>query len=61
MCSFNATVSYERHGKFSKFLAYDVIIFDFGLFHQLIRALQACIANQMDGGYMRYVLLHIQR
>ena len=35
------------------FLQHDVIIFDFGLFHHLIPKVTKCIANYMDGGYMR--------
>ncbi|CCD72620.1 Polyprenol reductase [Caenorhabditis elegans] len=46
-CSFNETRSNTGH-----FLSHDVIIFDFGLFHELINV-QECIANYLDGGYMR--------
>jgi hypothetical protein len=50
--SFNETLSLQRTDEFSSFLSYDVIIFDFGLFHELIHV-QECIANYLDGGYMR--------
>ncbi|CAJ0578713.1 unnamed protein product, partial [Mesorhabditis spiculigera] len=46
-CSFNETSMAE-----ATFLTYDIIIFDFGLFHELIQV-QECIANYLDGGYMR--------
>ncbi|CAI4231225.1 unnamed protein product [Auanema sp. JU1783] len=47
LCSFN-----ETSPTAANFLAADVIIFDFGLFHELIQV-QECIANYLDGGYMR--------
>jgi hypothetical protein len=34
------------------FLAYDIIIFDFGLFNYLLGTTE-CVANYLDGGYMR--------
>lgn len=36
----------------NSFLAYDIIIFDFGLFQQIL-GVQECIANYLDGGYLR--------
>uniref|UniRef100_A0A0M3ICP4 Polyprenol reductase n=1 Tax=Ascaris lumbricoides TaxID=6252 RepID=A0A0M3ICP4_ASCLU len=50
-CSFNETLT-SGNGSHSHFLSHDVIIFDFGLFHELIQV-QECIANYLDGGYMR--------
>ncbi|VDL82135.1 unnamed protein product [Nippostrongylus brasiliensis] len=47
LCSFN-----ETSPNAGNFLSADVIIFDFGLFHELIQV-QECIANYLDGGYMR--------
>ncbi|XGW18359.1 hypothetical protein V3C99_002749 [Haemonchus contortus] len=47
LCSFN-----ESSPNAGNFLSADVIIFDFGLFHELIQV-QECIANYLDGGYMR--------
>ncbi|VDO85727.1 unnamed protein product [Heligmosomoides polygyrus] len=35
------------------FLAYDVIIFDFGLMHRVLGT-EECVANYLDGGYMRF-------
>jgi len=35
-----------------RFLAADIIIFDYGLFHVLL-GIPGCVANQFDGGYMR--------
>uniref|UniRef100_A0A0N4Z807 G_PROTEIN_RECEP_F1_2 domain-containing protein n=1 Tax=Parastrongyloides trichosuri TaxID=131310 RepID=A0A0N4Z807_PARTI len=35
-----------------KFMAYDVIIFDFGLMHRILGT-DECVANYLDGGYMR--------
>ncbi|TKR68330.1 hypothetical protein L596_024325 [Steinernema carpocapsae] len=49
-CSFNATIA--QPGAYAEFLSNDLIIFDFGLFHELIQV-QECIANYLDGGYMR--------
>uniref|UniRef100_A0A1I7YBP8 Uncharacterized protein n=1 Tax=Steinernema glaseri TaxID=37863 RepID=A0A1I7YBP8_9BILA len=49
-CSFNATA--PQTGAYAEFLSNDLIIFDFGLFHELIQV-QECIANYLDGGYMR--------
>ncbi|KAK0417686.1 hypothetical protein QR680_013149 [Steinernema hermaphroditum] len=49
-CSFNATIT--QPGAYAEFLSNDLIIFDFGLFHELIQV-QECIANYLDGGYMR--------
>ncbi|GMS91570.1 hypothetical protein PENTCL1PPCAC_13745 [Pristionchus entomophagus] len=46
-CSFNESSHIDAN-----FLQHDVIIFDFGLFHELIQV-QECIANYLDGGYMR--------
>ncbi|CAD6190714.1 unnamed protein product [Caenorhabditis auriculariae] len=34
-------------------LAHDVIIFDFGLMHRVLGT-DACVANYLDGGYMRF-------
>ncbi|VDK88147.1 unnamed protein product [Litomosoides sigmodontis] len=50
-CSFNESI----HGCSDpgrRFLSYDIIIFDFRLFHGLIKV-EECIANYLDGGYMR--------
>ncbi|CAD6188355.1 unnamed protein product [Caenorhabditis auriculariae] len=47
MCSFNESISDS-----GQFLQHDVIIFDFGLFNELIKV-DECIANYLDGGYMR--------
>ncbi|VDM63963.1 unnamed protein product [Angiostrongylus costaricensis] len=35
------------------YLAYDVIIFDFGLMHRVLGT-DECVANYLDGGYMRF-------
>uniref|UniRef100_A0A914YB27 Uncharacterized protein n=1 Tax=Panagrolaimus superbus TaxID=310955 RepID=A0A914YB27_9BILA len=35
-----------------QFLAYDIIIFDFGLMHRILGTTE-CVANYLDGGYMR--------
>uniref|UniRef100_A0A7E4US06 7TM_GPCR_Srx domain-containing protein n=1 Tax=Panagrellus redivivus TaxID=6233 RepID=A0A7E4US06_PANRE len=35
-----------------RFLAYDIIIFDFGLMHRILGTTE-CVANYLDGGYMR--------
>ncbi|CEF60741.1 Hypothetical protein SRAE_X000252400 [Strongyloides ratti] len=43
--SSNATIE-------EKFMAYDVIIFDFGLMHRILGTTE-CVANYLDGGYMR--------
>uniref|UniRef100_A0A0K0FBH2 Uncharacterized protein n=1 Tax=Strongyloides venezuelensis TaxID=75913 RepID=A0A0K0FBH2_STRVS len=43
--SSNATIE-------EKFMAYDVIIFDFGLMHRILGTSE-CVANYLDGGYMR--------
>lgn len=46
LCRFNQTaVAPEER---STFLAADIIIFDFGLFHKLL-GVQECIANYLDG------------
>uniref|UniRef100_A0A1I8AGT1 TLC domain-containing protein n=1 Tax=Steinernema glaseri TaxID=37863 RepID=A0A1I8AGT1_9BILA len=34
------------------FLAYDIVIFDFGLMHRVLGTSE-CVANYLDGGYMR--------
>lgn len=34
------------------FLAYDIIIFDYGLMHRVLGTTE-CVANYLDGGYMR--------
>lgn len=41
------------------FLAYDIVIFDFGLMHRILGTTE-CVANYLDGGYMRagYCLQH---
>ncbi|VIO92025.1 Uncharacterized protein BM_BM4798 [Brugia malayi] len=50
-CSFNGSTNGSNDaGK--KFLSHDMIIFDFGLFHELIKV-EECVANYLDGGYMR--------
>ncbi|XGW27905.1 hypothetical protein V3C99_008030 [Haemonchus contortus] len=36
-----------------KYMAYDVIIFDFGLMHRVLGT-EECVANYLDGGYMRF-------
>ncbi|WKY07120.1 hypothetical protein Q1695_006937 [Nippostrongylus brasiliensis] len=36
-----------------RLLAYDVIIFDFGLMHRVLGT-EECVANYLDGGYMRF-------
>ncbi|KAL6739876.1 hypothetical protein Aduo_013275 [Ancylostoma duodenale] len=36
-----------------RYLAYDVIIFDFGLMHRVLGT-EECVANYLDGGYMRF-------
>ncbi|KAK6111227.1 putative integral membrane protein [Brugia pahangi] len=36
------------------FLAYDIIIFDYGLMHRILGTSE-CIANYLDGGFMRSV------
>uniref|UniRef100_A0A8R1XXV8 Uncharacterized protein n=2 Tax=Onchocerca TaxID=6281 RepID=A0A8R1XXV8_ONCVO len=36
------------------FLAYDIIIFDYGLMHRILGTTE-CIANYLDGGFMRSV------
>ncbi|KAI6190944.1 hypothetical protein M3Y97_00173600 [Aphelenchoides bicaudatus] len=36
----------------SYYLAYDIIIFDFGLMHRILGTTE-CVANYLDGGYMR--------
>uniref|UniRef100_A0A915HNG6 Uncharacterized protein n=1 Tax=Romanomermis culicivorax TaxID=13658 RepID=A0A915HNG6_ROMCU len=38
----------------STFMSFDIIIFDFGLFEKLW-GIQECIANHIDGGYLRFV------
>ncbi|KAI1715478.1 hypothetical protein DdX_07795 [Ditylenchus destructor] len=43
--SYNAT--FEQ-----RFLAYDLVIFDFGLMHRILGT-NECVANYLDGGYMR--------
>ncbi|VDN02112.1 unnamed protein product [Thelazia callipaeda] len=50
-CSFNET-TYGSKNPGGKFLSYDIIVFDFGLLHKLIHV-EECIANYLDGGYMR--------
>ncbi|EFO86321.1 hypothetical protein CRE_01584 [Caenorhabditis remanei] len=35
------------------FLAHDIIIFDFGLMHRVLGT-NECVANYLDGGYMRF-------
>uniref|UniRef100_A0A915E7W8 Uncharacterized protein n=1 Tax=Ditylenchus dipsaci TaxID=166011 RepID=A0A915E7W8_9BILA len=35
-----------------RFLAYDIVIFDFGLMHRVLGT-NECVANYLDGGYMR--------
>ncbi|VDN01258.1 unnamed protein product [Thelazia callipaeda] len=35
-----------------KFLAYDIIIFDYGLMHRVLGTTE-CVANYLDGGFMR--------
>ncbi|OZC09150.1 hypothetical protein X798_03897 [Onchocerca flexuosa] len=37
-----------------QFLAYDIIIFDYGLMHRVLGTTE-CIANYLDGGFMRSV------
>ncbi|KRX99644.1 hypothetical protein T4E_11619, partial [Trichinella pseudospiralis] len=56
-CQFNTTVAGKNH---SQFLAVDVIVFDYGLFQQLLGT-DKCVANHLDGGYMRFVwcLVHL--
>lgn len=34
------------------YLAYDIVIFDFGLMHRILGTTE-CVANYLDGGYMR--------
>ncbi|ETN71709.1 hypothetical protein NECAME_14135 [Necator americanus] len=36
-----------------RYLAYDIIIFDFGLMHRVLGT-EECVANYLDGGYMRF-------
>ncbi|CAD5225654.1 unnamed protein product [Bursaphelenchus xylophilus] len=36
----------------SRFLACDIVIFDFGLMHRILGTTE-CVANYLDGGYMR--------
>lgn len=47
-CHFNATYRDDL----GKILAYDIIIYDFGLFNFLLGT-DECVANYLDGGYMR--------
>ncbi|KRZ80631.1 hypothetical protein T10_5576, partial [Trichinella papuae] len=46
LCSFNESHAVEP------FLSYDIVIYDFGLFHRLW-GISECIANYLDGGYLR--------
>lgn len=48
------TPSSEQQQAQHLFLEYDVIIYDFKLFNR-IWGIDKCIANYMDGGYMRFV------
>ncbi|EFO15569.1 hypothetical protein LOAG_12940 [Loa loa] len=50
-CSFNESI-HGNNDPGRNFLSYDTIIFDFGLFHELIKV-EECVANYVDGGYMR--------
>ncbi|CDW56130.1 hypothetical protein TTRE_0000440501 [Trichuris trichiura] len=52
-CRFNNTSNY------SHFLAVDVIVFDYGLFHQLLGT-DKCVANHLDGGYIRFIWCLVQ-
>uniref|UniRef100_A0A5S6QXG2 G-protein coupled receptors family 1 profile domain-containing protein n=1 Tax=Trichuris muris TaxID=70415 RepID=A0A5S6QXG2_TRIMR len=52
-CRFNNTVNY------SHFLSVDVIVFDYGLFNQLLGT-DKCVANHLDGGYIRFVWCLVQ-
>ncbi|MFH4983675.1 hypothetical protein AB6A40_010384 [Gnathostoma spinigerum] len=36
------------------FLAYDIIIFDYGLMHRILGT-NECVANYLDGGFMRMI------
>ncbi|OUC49626.1 zinc finger, C3HC4 type [Trichinella nativa] len=46
LCNFNESHAVEP------FLSYDIVIYDFGLFHRLW-GISECIANYLDGGYLR--------
>ncbi|CAB3405503.1 unnamed protein product [Caenorhabditis bovis] len=51
LCNSNITM---RTANFSThFLAHDIIIFDFGLMHRVLGT-NECVANYLDGGYMRF-------
>ncbi|KAL3070577.1 hypothetical protein niasHT_032367 [Heterodera trifolii] len=36
-----------------RLLAYDLVIFDFGLMHRILK-MSKCVANYLDGGYLRF-------
>lgn len=51
---FVTSVTTAPRNRTDAFLAADVIIFDFGLFHELL-GIPKCVANRFDGGYLRAV------
>ncbi|CAJ0574572.1 unnamed protein product, partial [Mesorhabditis spiculigera] len=46
-------IDYEKADLETRFLAYDMIIFDFGLMRRVLGT-DECVANYLDGGYMRF-------
>lgn len=55
-CQFNHSLLQDS----GQFLAYDIIIYDYGLFNFLLGTTE-CVANYLDGGYMRclWCVIHI--
>ncbi|CAJ0937101.1 unnamed protein product, partial [Mesorhabditis belari] len=51
LCKSNIT--YETADFETKFLSYDIMIFDFGLMRRVLGTTE-CVANYLDGGYMRF-------
>lgn len=49
---FSCHVNASFRNDSGKFLAYDIVIYDFGLFNFLLGT-EECVANYLDGGYMR--------
>ncbi|VDO93549.1 unnamed protein product [Soboliphyme baturini] len=48
--AYNSTVALDDR---TCFLSFDIIVFDYGFFHLLLGTDQ-CIANYLDGGYLRF-------
>ncbi|VDP09736.1 unnamed protein product [Soboliphyme baturini] len=55
-CHFNASLSPPSN---DLFMTVDVVVYDYGFFHLLLGT-EKCVANYLDGGYMRFTwcLMH---